>query len=345
MPRLHRLFPLALASTLAFALPTTLLPTISVAQDVGVSITVAPPPIPVYAQPVIPGAGYLWSPGYWAWGPVGYYWVPGTWILPPRVGLLWTPGYWAWVDGGYFWHAGYWGPHIGFYGGINYGFGYFGVGFVGGHWDHDRFFYNRSVNNFGGVHITNVYNEPVRNVSVTRVSFNGGRDGVNARPSAAEDAASHEQHVGPTGLQSQHEHAAAGNHALLESVNHGAPAVAATPRPAAFAGPGVVHARGADTPSGQPQSHQAAQPGGAPRPENHAANPTVNRGQGGAAPGGQHRAPVHAASVPRANVPPHQGPQRQAPVHNAGGAPHPAAHPAPHPQPQQGGHGEDHPHP
>ena len=53
---------------------------------------------------------------------------------PAHVGVLWTPGYWGFVGGVYMFHAGYWGPHIGFYGGVNYGFGYGGVGFVGGRW-------------------------------------------------------------------------------------------------------------------------------------------------------------------------------------------------------------------
>src|SRR5260370_227375 len=95
---------------------------------VGVSVRVGPPALPVYAQPICPGPGYLWTPGYWAWSDDdGYYWVPGTWVVAP-VGLLWTPGYWAFSDGFYGWHAGYWGPHVGFYGGINYGFGYGGGG-------------------------------------------------------------------------------------------------------------------------------------------------------------------------------------------------------------------------
>ena len=78
-----------------------------------VSITVAPPVLPVYVQPPIPEPGYIWTPGYWAYSDDGYYWVPGTWVLPPAVGLLWTPGYWGWNDGVYIWNAGYWGPHIG----------------------------------------------------------------------------------------------------------------------------------------------------------------------------------------------------------------------------------------
>ena len=65
--------------------------------------------------------------------------------------------------GGYLWHAGYWGPHVGFYGGINYGFGYDGRGFEGGEWRGRDFFYNRSVNNFGSAHFTNVYERTVVN--------------------------------------------------------------------------------------------------------------------------------------------------------------------------------------
>src|SRR5579863_3333704 len=113
--------------------------------QVGVSITIAPPVLPVYEQPACPGDGYIWTPGYWAWDDADgdYYWVPGTWVEAPEVGFLWTPGYWGWGNGFYLFHAGYWGPHIGFYGGINYGFGYFGHGFVGGRWDGGHFFYNR----------------------------------------------------------------------------------------------------------------------------------------------------------------------------------------------------------
>ena len=116
---------------------------------VGVSINIAPPILPVYVQPALPAPGYIWSPGYWAYGDDGYYWVPGTWVLPPEPGLLWTPGYWGWGDGVYLWHGGYWGPHVGFYGGVNYGFGYGGVGFQGGYWRGGAYFYNRSVVNVG----------------------------------------------------------------------------------------------------------------------------------------------------------------------------------------------------
>jgi len=101
------------------------------AQVIGVSITIAPPVLPVYVQPPVPGPGYIWTPGYWAYTNGDYYWVPGTWVEPPQAGLLWTPGYWVASGDGFVWNAGYWATEIGFYGGVNYGFGYVGVGWRG----------------------------------------------------------------------------------------------------------------------------------------------------------------------------------------------------------------------
>jgi hypothetical protein len=143
-----------IAGALLLAAPTAA----NAAVFVGVGF--APPAIPVYAQPVAPGYGYIWTPGYWAYGPDGYYWVDGAWVYPPYVGGLWTPGYWGWGGGGYFWHPGYWGRSVGYYGGINYGFGYFGVGFWGGYWHGGRFFYNGAYNHLG-FHNEFVYNHPV----------------------------------------------------------------------------------------------------------------------------------------------------------------------------------------
>ena len=80
--------------------------------QISISINIAPPELPVYEQPAIPGDGYLWVPGYWAYSDDadGYFWVPGTWVMPPQAGLLWTPGYWGWGDRGYVFNDGYWGP-------------------------------------------------------------------------------------------------------------------------------------------------------------------------------------------------------------------------------------------
>jgi hypothetical protein len=209
-----------------------------------ISITIAPPVLPVYVQPPIPAPGYIWTPGYWAYGDEGYYWVPGTWVLPPTVGLLWTPGYWGWREGIYAWNAGYWGPTVGFYGGVNYGFGYGGVGFAGGMWRGGVFAYNRSVTNIGTVNITNVYNKTVI-VNNNHVAFNGGAGGVAAQPTAAEKVAMAQPHTAPTAMQTQHQQTASTTRENLASVNHGAPAVAATTKAGQFSGAGVVAAHGA----------------------------------------------------------------------------------------------------
>ena len=108
-----------------------------------------PPPLPQYDQPPAPEDNYIWTPGYWAWGPGGYYWVPGAWCPPPYYGALWTPPYWGYYGGRYGFHHGYWGAHIGYYGGVDYGFGYIGIGYFGGYWNHNNFYYNRSVTNVG----------------------------------------------------------------------------------------------------------------------------------------------------------------------------------------------------
>lgn len=211
-----------------------------------VQVQVAPPPLPVYVQPPCPVVGWMWTPGYWAWAPAGYFWVPGTWVAPPRVGVLWTPGYWGFVSGAYIWHAGYWGPHVGFYGGVHYGFGYTGVGYAGGRWVGGAFAYNRRVTNVNVTVIHNTYNETViNNVNVTRVSYNGGAGGVRAIPNTQERFAEREQHFQPTSLQRQHMQQAQRNPALMARANHGHPAIAATPRPGAFNAPGIVRARGA----------------------------------------------------------------------------------------------------
>jgi hypothetical protein len=246
---------------------------------IGVSVNLAPPVLPVYEQPAVPGPGYLWAPGYWAWGDSDYYWVPGTWVMAPQPGYLWTPGYWGWGDGAYLWHGGYWGPHVGFYGGVNYGFGYGGSGYAGGEWRGGTFFYNRSVNTCSRatLQITNVYNRTVvNNVTVNRVSFNGGNGGIAAQPSAAEMAAAHERHLPPVGEQVQHEQVARANPQLRASVNHGAPAIAATAHAGAFTGPGVVGAKGA-APTGPAHAAAPLHPAATPPVTTPPAAPSTRR--------------------------------------------------------------------
>lgn len=239
-----------------------------------VNITVAPPVLPVYTQPICPGPDYIWTPGYWSYGPDGYFWVPGTWVMAPRVGLLWTPGYWGFAGGFYAWHAGYWGPHVGFYGGVNYGFGYFGAGFGGGAWVGGHFSYNTAVANVNTtvIHNTYVNREVIVNNNV-HTSFNGP-GGINRQPTAQEAAFGREQHVAPTGIQASHEQAAGQDRNNFASVNHGRPANAAMAHPMAAGS----HAEGA--------AHENA--GHENRPAGRANAPVANN-----------RAPGHANNAPR----------------------------------------------
>jgi len=220
---------LLFAATLA--VPMLLLAVPQAHAGIFVSVNFAPPALPVYVQPALPAPGYIWTPGYWAYGDAGYYWVPGVWVQPPTVGLLWTPGYWGYGGGVYGWHGGYWGPHVGFYGGVNYGFGYGGIGFVGGGWRGGVFAYNSACANFGGVHVTNVYVDRTvieRNTIVNNnhTSFNGP-GGVVREPSPEERQFAGEHHIEATQNQVQHQNFAAQDRSQLASVNHGRPATMA----------------------------------------------------------------------------------------------------------------------
>jgi hypothetical protein len=332
--------------------------------SVGLQVNIAPPAIPVYEQPACPVDGYIWIPGYWAYGDAGYYWVPGYWDAPPTVGYLWTPGYWGFAGGIYGWHAGYWGPHVGFYGGINYGYGYGGVGYGGGEWRGGHFV-NRTVTG----HFT-----------ANRTSFNGG-SGVQSRPNAQQETAMHERHVGGTSAQVQHEHAAAQDHNQLASVNHGRPAHAAVPRTTAYH-PAGGGATGAGHAAGSNAAHAGATNAGhagtanaghaAPVNAGHAGTVnaghagTTNNGHAGTANAGhpavthtghgagttgiEHGAASHnqTANHTQVNRTPVNHPQmsRQPQMH-AAPASHPApsvAHSAPHGAPHGGGGGGGHRH-
>ena len=222
-------------------------------------IAVAPPALPVYVVPPPPEEGLLWQPGHWRWDGYDYFWVPGTWVRPPAVGLLWTPGYWGWVNGAFAWHEGYWGPHVGYYGGVDYGGGYGPHGFAGGAWHGGTYVVERTVINV--THVTNV-------------SFAGGPGGTRVPPTAEQNYAAREHHVPPTQDQRQHAQAAMHNPNLSAPANHGRPPVAASGRPGDFehnpvaasaAGPRNEKAEQHNTHMQQHPEH--AQPGAAmPRP-------------------------------------------------------------------------------
>ena len=232
------------------ATPAALLIATAQAQvSVNIRVNIAPPPLPYYEQPAIPAEGYLWVPGYWYWDSSvdDYYWVPGTRVEPPQRELLWTPAYWGWVEGRYVFHPGYWAREVGFYGGIDYGYGYTGEGYLGGRWENGAFFYNRSVNNIENVRITKVYNQTVAmNNRSNNVSFNGGSGGTAARPTSQQETVAKERHVEATPVQRQHVEKASKDRALFSKQNHGEPPVAATPRAGVFQGSGV--SRGSQTP-------------------------------------------------------------------------------------------------
>jgi len=192
-----------------------------------------PPPLPDYNQPPDPGDGYIWTPGYWAYSPSGYYWVPGGWVEAPYEGALWTPGYWGYRHNRYGFYRGYWGRHIGYYGGIDYGFGYTGFGYQGGYWGGGHFNYNRSYNNVNVSIVHNVYDRPMRDErrGGDRVSFNGGSGGIQVQARPAELAALHEQHAPPMRAQMQNEHVASTNRTQFANVNHGRPTNLAVNQP------------------------------------------------------------------------------------------------------------------
>jgi hypothetical protein len=174
----------------------------------------------------------MWTPGYWAWGPDGYYWVPGAWVEPPYYGALWTPPYWGWYGGRYRFHHGYWGRHVGYYGGIDYGFGYIGIGYFGGYWNNNHFYYNTAVTRVSP-RIRTIYQRPVvyNNVRYSgqprdRVSYNGGRGGISVQPRPTEVAAMHERHEAPMAAQQQVRVEASHNRAQFYNQNRGRPAEA-----------------------------------------------------------------------------------------------------------------------
>ena len=217
------------AAALAAALLLPAIPLTSQAQVfIGFNIGTPPPPLPVeYSQPLLTTPGEVWQPGYWAWGSAGYYWVPGTYVTPPSANLYWTPGYWGYNDGAYAWNNGYWAPQVGYYGGIDYGFGYPGVGFTGGYWNNGSFLYNTAVTNVDRRFVTNVFTRDVvvRRAGV-RYAFNGP-GGVRVRPTARELVVAREHHVSPTTVQIEHARIAGQDRLLYVRNNHGQPRVLA----------------------------------------------------------------------------------------------------------------------
>ena len=293
---MNRLLPsLLLAATLLLASPAQ--------AQWSVSVRIGPPMLPVFSQPRLPGAGYLWTPGYWAWNPQDqdYFWVPGTWVRPPRAGLLWTPGYWAQDNTGFRWRIGYWGSRVGFYGGVQYGHGYNGAGYDGGRWRRGVFQYNTRDNNVDRLVVRNVYTSTVvRQVTVNRVSYNGGPAGLKARPDAAQVRLASSRQVAPTPAQVEHQDQALKTPGQRASLNKGQPPTTATERPnRAQAVPTSV----ASSPAAAPPARSAREARRAERAASQPATARTPRNRPDAAasaprPGAKARRPADSASEP-----------------------------------------------
>ncbi len=326
------------------ALLISLIPASSYA-GVFISVGFAPPVLPVYVQPPCPEPGLMWTPGYWAYGDEGYYWVPGAWVPVPYEGALWTPPYWGWSSGLYVYHPGYWGLHVGYYGGVNYGFGYMGIGFVGGEWRGHEFAYNTAVVNVNRTVIRNTYvNETiVHNTTIinnNHVAYSGGPGGIQHQPTAQEQVAMHEAHVAPTSFQQQHMQAARADHASYFNANHGHPQNVAMARPlqAQHVPPPAQNARAAMSTNGNNAGHTApAYPSQNRQGYQPQAHPAQSYQQSRPAPQGQPQSRPEYQSRPAPSYQPQSRPEpqsRPAPSYQPQSRPEPQTRPAPRPEQQ-----------
>jgi len=309
-------------------------------SQVAISISVAPPELPVYEQPPCPAPNLIWTPGYWYWGDDGYYWVPGTWVEAPEEGLLWTPGYWGYDNGNYIWNDGYWAPEVGFYGGVDYGYGYPGDGFYGGRWMGNTFAYNVAVVSINTTVIRNTYRNEVnyRN-QYGRVSYNGGR-GIQARPTAAQRTVRQHKRSGPVSAQQRQAQLARTLRQNYAKVNNGHPEHAAMERPARSASDfnRAVPARAARPNNNRPNNN--ARPNNE-RPNNNARPETRPNARPEARPNAQPTRPEYRTTHPenrpearpnaRPEPQPHSNVRPAVPNHEE----HPEARPQPQPQREQ----------
>ncbi len=278
---------------LLLALLISVIPATSHA-GVFISVNFAPPVMPVYEQPPCPEPNLIWTPGYWAYGEDGYYWVPGAWVPAPYEGALWTPGYWGWRNGLYVFNDGYWGPTVGYYGGVNYGFGYMGIGFSGGEWRGHTFAYNTAIVRVNTTVIRNVYVDRtvvVHNTIVNdrHVAYSGGPGGIRHEPLPQERQAMAQPHIAPTSFQQQHIQSARADRSSYFKANGGRPQNLALARPlpaAHVAPPAGIHNNVAPGSTGRPGAingnpgtrtpNSTNRPNG-PAPANHAQPTPANQ--------------------------------------------------------------------
>jgi hypothetical protein len=82
------------------------------------------------------------------------------------------------------------------------------------------------------VSIHNVYNEKVENNNESRVSFNGGKGGIEARPTSEQQAAASQKHIPAVAAQTEHAQAARSNPEQRSAAISGKPATPATAKSA-----------------------------------------------------------------------------------------------------------------
>jgi hypothetical protein len=292
----------------------SLIPAISHAQ-ISISVGFAPPEMPSYEQPYCPEPNMMWMPGYWAYDQDqgDYYWVPGSWVEAPYQGALWTPPYWGWYGGQYRFHRGYWGRHVGYYGGVNYGYGYEGIGYSGGEWQGNNFRYNTAITRVDQNRIHSTYNDRtiVANNTIAnnnRVAYSGGPHGIQHNAQPSERVADHEQHAAPTSVQTQHIAAARTDKSSFAKTNGGHPQNAVVARPLAPV---------KSTPAQQQQAHPAQQQQAHPAQQQQQAHPAQQQqahpAQQQQAQPAQQQQQAHPAQQQQAQHQPAQQQQHQQP--------------------------------
>jgi hypothetical protein len=177
--------------------------------------------------------------------------------------------------------------------------------------------------------IHNVYDRHVEHIDRSnRISFNGGRGGIQERPNQQEMAFTHENHVAPIAAQHQNEMRAAQNRMQFANVNHGRPQDVVRTQPVAFDHNMPVNnnhvmapaanmqrpnapsnAQPINRPAAPTQTFNRAPQGGYPQQQNNPRptyNPGYNQPRMQPQPQPMHQAPQPTYSQPRMQAPPQQ---------------------------------------
>jgi hypothetical protein len=75
---------------------------------VGVYLGAPPPPVRYERRPEMPGAGYVWTEGYWEPNGGRYRWHGGAWQRPPYEGAYYTHPHYDHYRRGWALHEGHW---------------------------------------------------------------------------------------------------------------------------------------------------------------------------------------------------------------------------------------------